>query len=494
MLVDHTQIQTGDSADIHEYDLCIIGGGACGITLAREFDGLNVKVALVESGGFEHSTETLALYDGDASGVREGYLTQTRQRFFGGTTNHWGNLCRPFDELDFKKRAWIPDSVGWPFGLRDLEPYYDRAAPIVQLTPFFTDGAPERDFLDPSCDLSALLFKIRRPPTRFGSLYRKQLTDSTNVSIFLNCNAVDLPLTGNKTAVQSLAILTNEGKHFRINAKRYVLATGGLENPRFLLNCNKDIETGLGNHSDLVGRYFMSHAPTGGLGAVNFSGPNTEQLVKRMTVRTTSRPEELEVSYVGIREAAQERLGLLNQGFAFWSTIEELPEDLQRFVDISKAFTLLQSEQGTTATFALTSVAEQSPNRSSRVKLGTEKDITGLRKMQFEFRTNALDRDSMKKSIEFLATELGRLHLGRVRFDFDDARTLPFNPDDHHMGTTRMHDDPTQGVVDTNCRVHHLNNLYVTGGSVFPSGGFANPTITMIAMALRLADHLRSSS
>ena len=478
MLVDHTQIQTGDSADIHEYDLCIIGGGACGITLAREFDGLNVKVALVESGGFEHSTETLALYDGDASGVREGYLTQTRQRFFGGTTNHWGNLCRPFDELDFKKRAWIPDSVGWPFGLRDLEPYYDRAAPIVQLTPFFTDGAPERDFLDPSCDLSALLFKIRRPPTRFGSLYRKQLTDSTNVSIFLNCNAVDLPLTGNKTAVQSLAILTNEGKHFRINAKRYVLATGGLENPRFLLNCNKDIETGLGNHSDLVGRYFMSHAPTGGLGAVNFSGPNTEQLVKRMTVRTTSRPEELEVSYVGIREAAQERLGLLNQGF----------------VDISKAFTLLQSEQGTTATFALTSVAEQSPNRSSRVKLGTEKDITGLRKMQFEFRTNALDRDSMKKSIEFLATELGRLHLGRVRFDFDDARTLPFNPDDHHMGTTRMHDDPTQGVVDTNCRVHHLNNLYVTGGSVFPSGGFANPTITMIAMALRLADHLRSSS
>ena len=103
MLVDHTQIQTGDSADIHEYDLCIIGGGACGITLAREFDGLNVKVALVESGGFEHSTETLALYDGEASGVREGYLTQTRQRFFGGTTNHWGNLCRPFDELDFKK-------------------------------------------------------------------------------------------------------------------------------------------------------------------------------------------------------------------------------------------------------------------------------------------------------------------------------------------------------------------------------------------------------
>ena len=112
--------------------------------------------------------------------------------------------------------------------------------------------------------------------------------------------------------------------------------------------------------------------------------------------------------------------------------------------------------------------------------------------MQFEFRTNALDRDSVKKSIEFLATELGRLHLGRVRFDFDDASTLPFNPDDHHMGTTRMHDDPTQGVVDTNSRVHHLNNLYVTGGSVFPSGGFANPTITMVAMALRLADHLRS--
>ncbi|MCZ6888163.1 MAG: GMC family oxidoreductase [Gammaproteobacteria bacterium] len=490
MLVDHTQFK----GDATRYDLCIIGAGACGITIAREFNGRNAKVALVESGAFEPSTVVHELYDGETSGVREGYLMQTRLRLFGGTTNHWGGLCRPFDELDFKQRDWISHSVAWPFTRRELEPFYERAAGVVELPPFFASGPPSSDLVDESCELSALLFRFS-PPTRFGSAYRQELLDSDNVSVFLNCNAADLPLTDNKSGVESLKIVTNDRRTFHIRAKQFVLATGGLENPRFLLNCNNDIEAGLGNHSDLVGRYFMSHAPVGGLGAVSFTGKHTASIVERVVLKaadhTGQQPPRRYVRYVGIKEAVQRRLGLLNQGFAFWRAIEDLPEDLQRFVDVSGAFSKFHSGDGTSATFGLTSVAEQSPNPNSRVSLADERDFTGMRKIKFDFRTNPLDRESVAKSIEFLATELGRLGLGRVRFDIDDPVDLPFNPDDHHMGTTRMHEDPKLGVVDVNAKVHGLRNLFVTGGSVFPSGGFANPTITMVAVALRLADHLK---
>jgi choline dehydrogenase-like flavoprotein len=488
MLVDHTQFDGDATSDAHHYDLCIIGAGACGIAIAREFNGCNTKVALVESGGFEPSTDVHELYDGETSGVHEGYLMQTRLRLFGGTTNHWGGLCRPFDELDFKQRDWIPYSVAWPFTRKALEPFYDRAADVVQLQQFFAGGAPSRDLVDESCELSALLFRFS-PPTRFGSAYRQELLDSDNVSVFLNCNAADLPLTDNKNAVDSMKIVTNDRRSFYIRAKHFVLATGGLENPRFLLNCNNDIAAGLGNHSGLVGRYFVSHAPTGGIGAVSFAGRHTSNIVERVVLKAADHGRH--VSYVGIKEAAQRRLGVLNQGFAFWRAIEDLPEDLQRFVDVNSAFTRFHTGDGSSATFGLTSVAEQSPNPNSRVSLSDERDFTGMRKIKFDFRTNPLDRESIAKSIEFLAAELGRLGLGRVRFDIDDPVDLPFNPDDHHMGTTRMHDDPQQGVVDANTKVHGLRNLFVTGGSVFPSGGFANPTITMIAVALRLADHLK---
>jgi len=349
--------------------------------------------------------------------------------------------------------------------------------------PFFKEGPIEWDLMDGDCQLQALRFRFS-PPTRFGRVYRKELVDSTNVSVFISSNATEMRLTDNKSAVRQLNVV-HRGGGYRIKAKQYVLALGGLENPRFLLNSNQDLAAGLGNHSDLVGRYFISHAPRGGLGAVTLAGPHTKRILDTIIKTRT---------YIGIKEDTQRRLGLLNHGFALYRTADEdLPEDLRRYAEINREFSRFfdDDDDDDSVTCRLVSVAEQSPNRESRVSLDTGKDHTGMRKIRLDFRTDPIDRQSIAKSFEVLALEFGRLGLGRVRIGFEEADSLPFRPDDHHMGTTRMHVDPKQGVVDEYCRVHGLRNLFVAGGSVFPSGGFANPTMSMVAVSLRLADHLK---
>ncbi len=481
MLINQNEIQEDSEFN---FDLCIIGAGACGIAIARFFNNLKLNVALIESGGFEYSAEDHQLYSGETIGVDAGYLTRTRLRMFGGTTGHWGGLCRPLDDVDFKKRAWLSDSVGWPFSRETLVPYYDQAAAVVQIAPFFASGPERKEFLGEDSQLEALLFRYG-PPTRFGSEYRKELIDSKNVSIFLKSNATELRLNDGKTAVRSLNVVRRDGGGYRVKAKHFILATGGLENPRFLLNSNRDIATGIGNQHDLVGRYFMSHAPSGGLGSVAFAGKNTGRVMDALF--------NPRISYVGIKEETQQKLQLLNHGFRLRKPSAESPEELRSFAHINDAFSKFYSGADGSAPLFVFSIAEQSPNRNSRVSLSRTEDFTGMKKLRLDFRTNDIDRSSVAASFDFLAAELGRLALGRVRIDFDDALSLPFRPDDHHMGTTRMHNDPKLGVVDENCKVHGTANLFIVGGSVFPSSGFANPTLTIVTLALRLADHIKGT-
>jgi choline dehydrogenase-like flavoprotein len=134
--------------------------------------------------------------------------------------------------------------------------------------------------------------------------------------------------------------------------------------------------------------------------------------------------------------------------------------------------------------------AEQSPNPESRLVLQRERDALGTPKVRLQWRLAALDTESVHRSTELVARELGRSLQGRGRVK---VSVHPIGLPDHHMGTTRMHDDPRRGVVDAQCRVHGLSNLYVAGSSVFPTGGTANPTLTLLQMALRLADHLHET-
>lgn len=246
---------------IIETDVCIIGAGAAGITIAREFIGQNFQVCLMESGGFEFEDDTQSLYKGRSTGL-EYSLENSRLRFFGGTTNHWGGWCRPFDEIDFEKRDWIPNS-GWPFNKSHLKDHYRRAHEICQIGPYnyqvntwVTKDSPALDFNNNN--IQTKLFQLS-PPTRFGKVYRDEIINAENIDVYIYANALEIEANYNAKFVKKVKFSTLQNNIFWVSAKYFVIATGGIENARLLLLSNKIQENGLGNHYDVVGRYFMEH-------------------------------------------------------------------------------------------------------------------------------------------------------------------------------------------------------------------------------------------
>jgi choline dehydrogenase-like flavoprotein len=259
MLLDARQIADGD---VLEADVALIGAGAAGITMARELASFGHDVLLLESGGFDPEGPTFDLYRGEMDATlelfQERYLFTSRQRFFGGTTNHWGGMCRPLDPIDFEARSWIPDS-GWPFDRESLESFYRRACEVLQIAPM--DAPPPGEpnlFSDPEGELTTRWFH-QSPPTRFGQQYRQELVDSEQVQLVLQANVLRIALGEAGTAVTGLDVGTLSGRRFRARAKQYVLATGGIENARLLLLSNDVQKNGLGNDHDVVGRSFADH-------------------------------------------------------------------------------------------------------------------------------------------------------------------------------------------------------------------------------------------
>ncbi|MCA9998465.1 MAG: GMC family oxidoreductase, partial [Anaerolineales bacterium] len=252
--------------EVVEADLCIIGGGAAGIAMAREFAQTAVRVVLLESGGFDFDTKTQSLYAGDeGSGLRYFPLDGSRLRYFGGTTNHWGGYCQPLGDADFEHRAWVPNS-GWPLSKDELWPYYEKAQVLLDVDP----NAWETEFWLNQDRYPAWTFEDQRLITRvaqispeitrrFGSHYRDSVTASENVQLYLHANVTQIEADEGITAVNQLHVTTLSGNQFTARAKQFVLAAGGVENARLLLLSNQQQTDGLGNQNDLVGRHFMDH-------------------------------------------------------------------------------------------------------------------------------------------------------------------------------------------------------------------------------------------
>ena len=254
---------TLDSGAVIQADICIIGAGAAGISLAREFIGSSLRVCILESGGFEYDDDTQTLFEGENIGFPYYDLKSLRLRFFGGTTNHWAGACRPLDAIDFEKRDWVPHS-GWPFSKTELDPYYEKAHVLCELGPYDYDPGTWESDESPRLPINdervnTAMFQIS-PPTRFGSVYRAELKNAQNITTYLNANVIDIETSQQGDRVQRVAVTTHDQSvSFTVNAKQIVLATGAIENARVLLACNKQVAAGLGNQHDLVGRYFMEH-------------------------------------------------------------------------------------------------------------------------------------------------------------------------------------------------------------------------------------------
>ena len=514
-----------DGAQI-ECDLGIVGGGAAGITLARALAGGKVRLCLLESGGLEFEEPVQDLDKGANVGLPYFDLDVCRLRFFGGSTNHWAGRCRPLDELDFEARAWVPHS-GWPLTRAELDPYYGQAQKICQLGAFDYTPGP---WLDPGqavlpFDPAKVLSRVWQysPPTRFGEVYRSELGAAGNVDVLLHATVVDIEANEAGSEVLGLAVRTLEGKRLTVRARAYVLACGGLENPRLLLAANRQVKAGLGNQHDLVGRYFMEHPHcnaaralvadpallsfyTFGQGGGHAQGLEVVGCLNQSPER--QRAEQLlnfdslfTVDDVGDSGFAALRRIWSAAGRGQWP--DHLAADLwQALIDIDDTASGLMGRLGLhayhpgTASFRMWCSAEAAPNPDSRVRLSDQRDALGMPRIALDWRLTEQDKRSLLAGYQAVAEELGRTGLGRLQIaDWLTAGDNSWSPTveggHHHLGTTRMSQDPAQGVVDPSSRVHGIANLYIAGSSVFPTSGSANPTLTIVALALRLAAHLQ---
>ena len=525
MISDAREIEDGSIIDC---DLAIGGGGAAGIAIAHRLAGRRLKVLLLESGGLDYSPEAQALYDGLNVGRPYFDLDVSRLRYFGGSTNHWAGRCRPLDPLDFEPRPWVPLS-GWPISFGDLVPWYREAQELCGLGDLSYDAESwlgEDQMLLPA-DPDKLVSRVWQysPPVLFGEAYRSILGEASNVEVLLYANLTGIGRAPEGGRVDQLEVRTLDGTGFMVRPRQAVLALGGLENPRLMLAAGRQAGPAPGNQHDMVGRCFMEHPHANG-GRVIGTDPNVLGFYSR-GIGAKASPFLEVVGCLSLAPGVQKAHEILNfdslftidnvgdSGFAalrrIWKAAEGggVPADLAAdlwaaLVDLDDTAAGLLGRFGVReyrpshGSFRLWSTAEQAPDRDSRVILGDEVDQLGMPRIRLNWRLSELDKRTVALAHETIATELGRTGYGRLQIDDWVLAGPEVWSDDvegghHHMGTTRMSDDPKMGVVDRNCRVHGMENLYVAGSSVFPTSGAANPTLTVVALARRLAAHLEQS-
>lgn len=522
MLIDSSELSPGQ---VLRADLCVIGAGAAGITIARELVRSGLDVVLCEGGGLEATAASTELYRGEVSGRRFGprgadELTDNRLRYFGGSTNHWGGFCLPLDPIDFERRPWLTHS-GWPIERVDVVPYYERAVDVVGLASGRFDWPYWEQELGTGASpvgegrLSVAVAQIW--PQRFGEVYRDELVASDNVTVVLNANATRVNIAPESDLVTSISLATIDGVAFSAEATAFVLAMGGIENPRLLLASNDVRTAGIGNGHDLVGRFFTEHLQTLAGFAVLRGDPDRYPALGVTPVVVA----EHQIALSLVAQLSAEVLRdeeLVGAGGRIATAPFPAGSATQRRgitgADVAELARLVNGEDvGTVASLIVAS--EQQLDPESRVTLGDDVDRLGVPRVDVHWRQAEIERRSMVRFCEILGQELGRTGLGHVQLaaggltpafsssqsqvaadyrldpsavggDFD---VLPGN---HHMCTTRMASSASSGVVDVDCRVFDTANLYVAGSSVFSTGGVAPPTFTIVALALRLAERLRS--
>lgn len=502
-----------------EADVCIVGAGPSGIALAGELLGSGIRVCVLENGGTKEAWRTQFLLGGESVGYPYPRIVIAAVSAFGGSSHRWGPYwhSRPLDAIDFEARDAISHS-GWPFGRDHLTPYYERAERYFGLRPF--DYAATTRETDACLRLTVRPGRLVTGELQHGNIvYAREydrLALAADVQVFLRAHVAELIADDRSPGrIGGARALIAPDRSVTVKARLTVLAAGGIGNARLLLLGNTDHPGGIGNRHDLVGRYFMEH-PSLRSGVVL---PADSALLAQRDLFVINKPGG--VSGLPILAPSEEVLreqGLQNTYFILEPRPRVFATDGVRaastFARALRSQPLTRRFPGTVARAAVGAPAvaravraarrsepdllvmriqaEQAPNPESRVTLSDKCNRLGIRNARLDWRLLASDTDSIRRAQEILGTELQAAGLGRLHDRFGDERPPALIAGlYHHLGTTRMHIDPCQGVVDPSGRVHGVPDLYVTGGSVFPSSGAANPTLTIVALALRLADELK---
>jgi len=507
-------------------DICVVGSGIAGLALAREFLNSPFRVLMVESGGASGDEGTNILNEGETVGLPYFSTVYGRTRGFGGTSELWAGQCTPMDSCDFEVRPWVQNS-GWPFTRAKLDPFYRRASEVFALPEkaFAADGVSGASVAGFNFDPAKLVPHVSAfSPRRFlGRELRDLMQDSSNISVVLHATATRLVPNPDSTSIDRIEIRSLTGQRAWARARAFVLACGAIENARLLLASNDRESCGVGNRNDLVGRFLQDHV-IGSCAVVH-------------SERVASLWRQVDIARVGgvrwaakfrLAEAVQAATGSLNATASIVFDYED-SEAVERMVRLYRALARRALAELRTAdlwylaknpmkvmgfgarhmgyampsvirprSIRLSCITEQAPSPDSRIGLSHEMDRLGIPRAKIDWRVTEAEGRTLRVLAELCEREFARVGIGKLTLEPWLEAADPHwraNVRDilHCAGTTRIGADRKNGVVDPNCRVFDIPNLFIAGSSVFPTSGHANPVLTMVALSIRLADHLKAT-
>lgn len=543
MLIDGRSLPDGTTIPL---DLCIVGGGPAGLALARELLGAPLQIGLVESGDVVFDPTLQRLNELEPGGTPLEPGADTRRRQLGGMANLWNTYIQrnqaaarylPLDAIDFEQRDWLPHS-GWPFSRADLDPYYRRAAAQIgfgsELDGAGSIGAVRPLPLEPT--VFTLTLERFQTAAGFTDAAVEMARRSDRWTVLTRSTVTEIVLASDGRSVDHLRVQSDAARGFTILPRYVVLATGAIENARLLLVSNRQRPAGVGNEHDLVGRYYMDHHRVNGgrlipaspllfartqaydlrrydgqyrMGKITLADETLrrEHLLNISTLLWPRPAAEMDqaVDAIGpflraVRRGSPQALAIGRQVVGGWryllgTGVPLMWQQRRLHPDISRGgWSQLRRNAQRFTSFEIVHQCEQRPAPENRVQLGRTRDALGQLRAVVRLRWSELDIASIRRAQALLAEHVCRAGIGRIIAPpFADDPELHGPPGiHHHMGTTRMHADPRQGVVAADLRVHGLGNLYIAGSSTFPTGGYANPTLTIVALSIRLADQLRA--
>lgn len=503
-------------------DLCIVGTGAAGLAIATEMLASHFKIVLLESGGMELEPPTQALYDAEISGLRHTGTTEGRFRTCGGSTTRWGGQALPLMPSDFERRDWVSHS-GWPIAFDELISYYSRACRflLTDQMNFDSDLFLHLRTCPPTMNSQRVWYHFSKwsPKPNVREIYLPQIAGSDRCTLVLHANVTDIDLEQNLDRVKTIKVRSLAGMAASVQARAFVLCAGGIETARLLLANNRQQVNGIGNQHDLVGRFFQDH-PNAMVGWLKSPNPAKVQRYfnvfhkrgLKYSVRLTATSQwqrehrtlnasmgvifvqenavlqELKDSYLAMRNRQINRT-VLRKSLHAASHPTAAVAPIWHYLVKGRSF-------APGAKFQICLTCEQEPNPESRVLLADKTDALGVRQANVRWQLTDLTRYSMQEFAKVLCEEFRNSGFGEIALDPWVSDISPtwvehINDQFHHMGTARMHDLPHQGVVNRDCRVHGISNFFVGGSAVFPTSSHSNPTLTIIALCLRLSDLLK---
>ena len=502
------------------YDICIIGSGPVGLTLCAELVELakaGQRICVLESGGRKKTPEADSLKNVENNGnvlIKQ----HSRERVFGGTSTAWSGLSAPLDEIDIGSRPYLSYASSWPISFSELSSYYERAGqygfPDFRI---YSDGLntikESGDLIIQPTSVVEKVFAGANPPWNFADKFQ-HIFNQPNIDIFLNAtvtNIISKKDENGQATVIGVRVIGADKKTHTVSAGIFILAVGGIETSRLLLLSRHTCENGLGNEHDHVGRFIMNH-PKNNFGMLRLKKP-----VRNLPYLFGYENRGVLI-YTGFRvsEVLQRERRILNSYIRFepvspWTENNVVPafvslikrrskslvSDIYRVIRhtpslISYIMNKVFKKKPAITLVKLRNFMEMEPQAGNRITLSKIVDTNGNPVPKVTINVSDLDKKSLIELHKVFAEEMLSSGAGTVESSLEEAAPWPITADaSHHLGGARMGLDPESSVVDSNLRVHSVNNLYICGGAVFPTSGCANPTYTMVALAIRLADTLK---